>query len=53
VKEKNIEIEIEKIEKVKKVLIDSVSERMMTQVLDHIAKSVFTITRRDSIIISG
>jgi len=49
VKEKNIKIEIEKIEK---ILIDSVSERTMTQVLNHIAMSVFTITRRDNVIMT-
>ncbi len=48
-KAKNIEVEIEKIEK---VLIDSVSERTMAQVLNHIAMSVFTITRRNNVIMT-
>jgi len=49
VKEKNIEIEIEKIEK---ILIDSISERTMTQVLNHIAMSIFTIMRRNNVIMT-
>jgi hypothetical protein len=50
VKEKNIKIEIEIEKKIEKILIDSVSERTMTQIY-HIAKSVFTIMRRDNVII--
>ncbi len=48
-KAKNIEAEVEKVEK---VLIDSVPERTMAQVLNHIAMSVFTIMRRNNVIMT-